>query len=140
MPAFYALTAPKFLAVIHPVLNNQGESERALKALYVEIYNRSQESAFGPTWSDLLKLARRHALDFKLAGGPIKRAPSHHRPNGDASGSDAAYKKTVKTKGLKGLRRKILNRILDSGNSHHKSAAERLKSLDAAPTSEGGAS
>ena len=128
MPAFYALTAPKLFAVIDGILNDKRDAEHVLKSLYVELYKRSHENGFRPTWTDLLKLARRYALDFKMAGGPIKRARANSIDGQSAAGSGKTAQKSSKPNGLGELRRKLLKRILDPNNPTHNKAAEKLGS------------
>lgn len=131
MPAFYAFTASKVFAVISPILDNERDAERAMKSLYVDIYDRCRSDAFRPDWADLLKLARRHALDYKLAGGPVSRAPSVN---------DAGHRGLAKPKGLSLQRETILKRVLDPKNPHHKRIRTRLKAFRDAASSKGGKS
>lgn len=131
MPAFYAYTASKIFAVISPILDNEQDAERAMKSLYVDIYKRCMSDGFRPDWSDLLKLARRRALDYKLAGGPVARAPA-------ANG--AHHRGLAKPKRLSLQRETILKRVLDPKNPHHKRIKARLKALKDAASSKGGKS
>lgn len=131
MPAFYAYTASKIFAVISPILENEQDAERAMKSLYVDIYKRCMSDGFRPDWSDLMKLARRHALDYKLTGGPVARAHSQN---------DAVYRGASKPKGLSPQRETILKRILDPKNPHHKRVKSRLKAFKDAASLKGGQS
>lgn len=74
MPEFYQLTASKLYAVIFRILKDSDAARWVLTELYRDLFKRSRDKTFQPDWFDLIKLARRHTLDYASAGEHIPRA------------------------------------------------------------------
>jgi len=73
MPDLYTLTAPKLYGIIHPIMADDDDSAHVLKEVYRYIWNKRHDFAAKPTMNNLIVLAKRFALDHKLAGETIPR-------------------------------------------------------------------
>ncbi|GLQ22551.1 hypothetical protein GCM10007853_04250 [Algimonas ampicilliniresistens] len=82
MPDLYTLTAPKLYGIIHRVMTDDEKSSHVLSEVYRHIWKTRYEFSVKPTMNDLVALAQRFALDYKLAGECITRADA---PKNDSS-------------------------------------------------------
>lgn len=139
-PDFYAYTSPKLYAVVLNILSDANESQRVMTGLYADIHSLSRDISFRPCWTDLVKMARRHALDHRLAGRPIPRDVSQNVSPEKSPDSSFDFEDVQCLDKMSEAERTILEQVLRPESSDHKSALDGLKHLAERRREEGGRS
>ena len=121
LPDIYALTAAQLYPVMMRVLDNEDMASAALRSFYQMLSEQSRDPDFQPDMKDLIVMARRTALDYKMAGEPIHRMTNH------STSSSQSTRTTLNTS-----QANLLLKVLESSKHHHmmdEKTKERLETL-----------